>query len=609
MGNQNSLEFYIELLCSLRSDIALPNCHTSTERDCVEIRNRVRNEGIGFLTKTLPTLAKAVDKSLAQGAPLDTAHFRVRRNRPIFMGEFFELVFDDDGRERVDSDPLAVRAIRQISLYYYKLNVPNDTESENRVIRGFVDVEAELSSAAPIDQRSAVITRGRVLVSRIFSEVDSDDAWRDITPRHGPGSVSTREKHEGKYLQAHYTQDLQEVYPFEEYFVTGLSHVADSYHRWADLQFHDTGTAKVVLVPKDSRGPRLISCEPVDKQWIQQGIMDLMVKTIERHPTTRGKVNFTDQTVNRNLALESSRTGRYVTLDMKDASDRVSLDLVKALFGGTRLLRCLLASRSGQTQLPDGTLVPLAKFAPMGSACCFPVEALCFWSLAVAIIQLTKGLPVWVIPEVYVYGDDIIVRTEDYQYVYDTLPKFHLRWNKDKCCTHGSFRESCGMDAHKGVQVTPLRFRKVVMSKQDPSQYISLLTLCNAHRIAGHHQASEFLEKEIRAIYRRPIPYTSDEMQGYGFYRERPSEVKKLNKRLQRRLSSHGYVAFKTYIPVAKRIETLSAGWEAGLKTIVSKKYTDVQLRHSSTDLATILDTTPVELLRLRWGWHEFRDL
>lgn len=592
MACHNSLEFYIELLCALRRDLASSESQVSVSRDCVEIHSRSMREGLSFLTKTLPALGKALDKALSTGDPFFALGFKTKGVLPIFMGGHFERIFDSAGSVLDNPDPEAVRAIRQVTLYYYKLNVSYGQEQNDKVIRSFVEIEEALKSFS-IDPRDPILRRARTLCTRVFQGVDSVRGWDNINPRHGPGAVSSGERGEAKYLFRFITRDLIQRYPFDGYFCTGLNAVADSCTSWADLEVRETGTAKVVLVPKDSRGPRLISCEPVDKQWVQQGLMDLMVKTIESHPSTRGFVNFTSQEVNRRLALSSSRTAKYVTLDMKDASDRVPFELVKYLFAGTQLLEALIASRSSQTVLPDGTIQPLLKFAPMGSAVCFPVEALVFWSLATASIQLTRGLHYKAKVPVYVYGDDIIVRSIDYRVVHRTLPLYFLKWNDSKCCTSRFFRESCGCDAFNGVDVTPVRYRKVITSSRDASLYSSLLALCNSHKVRGYEHSWEILLRVFHDLWPGGAPFTSNEEIRNAIFVWSPAEARMRNSKMAVRFGKRCYLQVRTWVPVTRRQKRLCNGWAAGLRSLVERKQTRT-------------DFTSVELLRLKRGWLDF---
>lgn len=586
MGDQNSLrtklvlQRSLALTCAMRRDIAMHDSvsQVCAARDIKTITSRCATEGLTFLTETLPRLSKALDKALAKDVRLDACGFKTRHGIPCFAGVFFERIIDCNGMVRSDACPYSIRALRQLLCLQYKTQHPYSNAKSKEVIDRFCATERELSSAQ-LPVRSPILRRARTLVTRIFERSDRDCAWDNIVPRHGPGSVATRERGENKYLFPRLIEQLETKYPFWEYFVSGLNHVAADCDRWSGLTSVPTPTAKVVLVPKDSRGPRLISCEPVETMWLQQGIMDKIVDAVERHPTTCGKVNFTDQTINQRLALKSSATQEYVTLDMKDASDRVSLDLVKTLFCGTALLEALLATRSTQTVLPDGSVQPLAKFAPMGSACCFPVEALCFWAIAVATIQLNRGLHFRVIPEVYVYGDDVICKRADYQLVYNSMEQFHLKWNEAKCCTDGFFRESCGVDAFKGVVVSPIYYRRPITSRRDASQYKSQLSLTNRLEIAGYPETARILRDELVAKF-GAIPATSQEDVVNLLFFHTPSEVYLWNSNYgfarysPRRGVAGGLQKFgyRTLVPVPRLRRSRITGWAAGLAALASNK-------------------------------------
>jgi len=232
----------------------------------------------------------------------------------------------------------------------YKLKLPYDSKTENSVIESFVHTQAELHSLEFPVEVSPILREARSFITRLLGGINV----RDIIPRHGPGAVSTGEEIGEKSNFSRIYSHTEIMYPFTEYFMLGLNQVVDQLDWIESLEILSYGTASVVLVPKDSRGPRLISKEPLELQWIQQGIQKLLYSWIERHPMSRGFVNFTDQSINRNLALDASRTCEYVTLDMKDASDRVTLKLVERLFSGTSLYDALIASRSEYTRLPDG---------------------------------------------------------------------------------------------------------------------------------------------------------------------------------------------------------------------------------------------------------------
>jgi hypothetical protein len=280
--------------------------------------------------------------------------------------------------------------------------------------------------------------------------------------------VATGEVLNSKYVFQRKYQRLHQEYPYYEYFSPSLGKLSFESGWYQKLQPSINPTAKVVLVPKDSRGPRLISMEPLEIQWIQQGLSKKFVKRVERHALTRGFVNFTDQTINRALAREASERGHLATLDLKAASDRVPLKLVEYLFPED-LFKAMMACRSTCTTLPSGEVLPLYKFAPMGSALCFPVMATTLWALTQSILSLDPddldereelhALPRSPRLATFVYGDDLIVPTDAASRVFAELPHYGLKLNEQKSYTTGFFRESCGMDAYFGDQVTPVRLR------------------------------------------------------------------------------------------------------------------------------------------------------
>jgi hypothetical protein len=350
----------------------------------------------------------------------------------------------------------------------------------------------------------------------------------DILPSHGPGAVATGELVNEKSKFSRLYRSIERKYPFTEYFMFNLNHVVDDYRILQNLEELEEPTAKVVAVPKDSRGYRLISCEPLEVQWVQQGLGKKMMTHLESHWKTKGFVNFTDQNVNRLLALRGStgyrgfyhpRTGKTVpgsseawaTLDMKDASDRVSLNLVKEIFRlKPGLLSALIATRSTRTTLPDGRTIELKKFAPMGSCLCFPVEAFVFWTLCVGILVVHGGLsPKKARKSVYVYGDDIIVARQHCHWLLRFLESFELKFNISKCCTEGFFRESCGCDAYQGVDVTPARMSTVWSSRRQygPEVLYSYAAFSNVMYERGYVRVAHYIRQQLVSIYGE-IPYT-----------------------------------------------------------------------------------------------------
>jgi len=518
MGPNKSLD-ESEIIAALLHDVSNAHGLVFNTRSCrltlKQVSKRIRTEGKSFLTKTLPRLGKAFDKALAGNTSLNAAKLGFaslpNSELPRFLGEFFSRVLRPDGALLQHPCDISVKVIRQVLYLFYKYELPYSDEQEQQVIHKFKETEVDLSTRsiffknleAAIERSyrtdrfsykanpfTSVVRGARGLLSRLFATFDP----KDIYPRHGPGAVATKQKLWDKYLWTNVSSRITDVYPLDEYFYSSLGHVCDSVPAIIGMK-QESLPARVVLVPKDSRGPRLISCEPVDYQWIQQGLGRAIVELVERHPLTRERVNFTDQSINQFYALVSGRYGMYATLDLNEASDRVSADLVRLLFP-EHVYTCLEACRSSSTELPDGSIVPLLKYAPMGSCLCFPVLALTVWAL------LSAGLPdAHVGNDVIVYGDDVIVLTAQAADAMSILESFGLRINRDKSCTSGLFRESCGTDAFNGVNVTPVRLRTVWSSVPSPDSYSSWIAYANSFFDKKYYRTYDLIVERLLHTY------------------------------------------------------------------------------------------------------------
>jgi hypothetical protein len=267
--------------------------------------------------------------------------------------------------------PYVFRAVHQLLQFGYKAEVvPNETQimeaqaSFERTDRNCSDAAERILCAFAGPKRGEeftflrrVLTSARHSVGQVTSNLD----LRDIIPSHGPGAVFPPIP---GYCRSDFRQihvHLEPYYPYTDFFVSGLSGL-DARMSASELEVCETShsEAKLTAVPKDSRGPRLICVHPRELIWIQQGQRRALERAITQHRLTRGRINFDDQTVNGQLALASSYDREYCTLDLKDASDRVSCTLVDYLFSsreGNLQWDLLSASRATQARLIDGRVI------------------------------------------------------------------------------------------------------------------------------------------------------------------------------------------------------------------------------------------------------------
>jgi len=557
----NAKQFALSLLFKVLDDASWCVDKTSLSRDKDTIRNRVESEGVSFLTKSMPRFLKAVFRGVETGTFVPPMGFSLIRGSllPKFLSGWTTRVFDSAGQLVARPDEYSFSELSQICALLYKLELPHNSGERQQVVSRFIQNELEVKSfVLPDDPLNCnVLAMAKQLIACVLGGLD----YADIKPAHGPGAVATGERGNAKYLFERKFQRLHAVYPYYEYFspsLTGRHHGFSWYKR---LRPEINPIAKVILVPKDSRGPRLISMEPLEIQWIQQGLMRLVTARVEKHPLTRGKVSFEDQSLNQDSALKGSVSRSIATMDLKDASDRISLQLFRALFP-QECVRRFEACRSVATILPDGRMQSLSKFAPMGSALCFPVLALTVWALAEATLRSMRLST----SEVRVFGDDLIVPSEGYSEVCRTLHSFGLLVNLDKSFVAGPFRESCGMDAFNGVQVTPIRVKRIYDNKvrPDPSTTAHLIELSDAFFNKGYWNTCQFLRDEVDRRFAGGIPWTHSGSY-LGYYCPERSIC------ISRNMEKHKH----RFNPKLQRVEVLATI----VKPVKEKSKTDVHSR------------------------------
>jgi len=144
----------------------------------------------------------------------------------------------------------------------------------------------------------------------------------------------------------------------------------------------------------------------------------------------------------------------------------------------------------------------------MGSALCFPILALTVWAILSAAEDDADARK-----SILVYGDDVIVETAKAVHAIKWLEAFGLLVNRDKSCTSGFFRESCGMDAYKGICVTPVRIRTTWAYRPSPNVYTSYISYANSYYKQHFYKTYECIVELLLKVYGE-IP----EFDGYNTY-------------------------------------------------------------------------------------------
>jgi hypothetical protein len=510
-------------LWRVMADNVSHGCHTSTSDDYKKLVVRVEREGVSFLTITLPKYAKDFERSLELGcvAPGLFTAFQRRGGLPLFLRGFLEHVFDTSGSLLGNACVDCISAIRQLTMMYGKIELPCSKERTDRAIAGYLETERDLAraeSVVPEELLPRFRRTARLLWAEAFQCLDESIYYGELVPRHGPGATADRLRGNSKFDQREWPLRMERVFPYGDYAFPSWR----LYDHEDPAVFLEPGAerpVKVITVPKTLTGPRIIAIEPTCMQYMQQAISKRLVEVLEKglcpHPHGGGHkfgysgfVGFEVQEINRLLALEGSINGRLATLDLSEASDRVLNGHVELLFDGfphlsegVQVTRSLKARVPAHGNQPPSEVV-LRKFASMGSALCFPVEALVFTTIIFTAIadELGKPLTREVINsfrgKVRVYGDDIIVPVEHVEPVIRYLEAFGLKVNSDKSFWNGKFRESCGGDYYNGEWVTPIRFRRTFPRRlADAEEMVSLYSFRNQCYWAGYWQVAKYIDE------------------------------------------------------------------------------------------------------------------
>lgn len=244
-------------------------CDISTDLDWKTIERRVENEGLEFLTLTLPDFCKGFERSLAdrQALPSNFRFWKTRGNLPVFLGGFLELIFDRESgslledifQEKYDLTAKshkeggyyqfwhknqdtnggyftygdtcleAVACVRQITRLFSKIEVEATKSRVDATFKEFLECENELDGQLSMfisngdkHERFPMTLEGvgRLLYGDLFNDICEDIfEGRFHMPKHGPGSTADQLLGNKKFEQTEWPVRLDEEFPAGEYLL------------------------------------------------------------------------------------------------------------------------------------------------------------------------------------------------------------------------------------------------------------------------------------------------------------------------------------------------------------------------------------------------------
>jgi hypothetical protein len=346
-------------------------CDASATFDYNTVKRRVDDEGLSFLTITLASFNKDFTKSLDQGyvAPSAFKGFSRAGGLPRFLGGFLELIFDKRSGVLLDNANLdAISGIHQFTSMFSKINIKCAPHREEAALAAYVQCELDVKVSEREftgELRKEFSKISAILYSSVFNEVNSQLEGFSIIPKHGPGATADRLSSNKKYSRMHWTSRLEKVLPHQEWMYPNYLAALDEPFGSVDIREpKDEMAVRVICVPKTLKAPRIIAIEPTCMQFVQQGILSVLIPRLESDSLVGSMIGFTDQIPNQEMARQGSYNGSLATLDLSEASDRVSNQHVLELFRPWRTLNEFVqASRSRKADVPGHGVLRLSKFA------------------------------------------------------------------------------------------------------------------------------------------------------------------------------------------------------------------------------------------------------
>jgi len=579
-----------------------------SERDLNRIFSLVETRGERSIFIDFPSCAKSLDNALSRGF-LDISKFAIlgktRDGLPEFMNSTFKKVFNSDGRLwRSDPDVGAVKALRQVLLLYKKVQVPCSEDKIRHECKAFFQLDRSLRSGSIAWHSDGIFNPSLHLadaavfdpcvpdlfgasnsgyphgllrlaqrvcdqVVRRFHEFNADT----IVGNHGPGAVADSKCGMDKYVFPTWSQQLERVFPRDCHSSANIR--TFEYGDWyseAVTGSLRTLPARLIPVSKTQEKPRLIASEPTANQFIQGGLRKFIRRQIESG-MLQSCIAISDQSLSRDMAVRASLDPGIATVDLSNASDRLSTWTVERVFRKAPCLLVALAASRSQYIVDDRYTKQhalLRKYAPQGNATVFPLQSIVYCCLALAAsIWSSPGsksrsdAELWrsltgISHMVRVYGDDIILPSRALPALSSLLELCELKVNGAKSHYSGSFAESCGMDAFMGTDVTPV-YMASIEDEVKPGNVQSAVDISNDCYKAGllnlGNLVMDRVPERIRsflAVSRQPGPSTLLFTYSSGLSAQR----RRTNKSLQR----EEYMTFETRF-TSKRIRR--DGWDS----------------------------------------------
>nr|UJQ85268.1 MAG: hypothetical protein 3 [Leviviridae sp.] len=475
------------------------------------------------------------------GWDADSVDVREKRLNALHLGECCRT--DSEGPDLFVEEREALQAKRSESQTAGLWRLLDQVQQVADLVVGSMDTFDPVSYSADLEERSL-----------------------GLSFKHGPGAVAEKLKQYEKSDFNNWPAKLQNTFPYE--------FVGQTAGDLTERPINHEKASILYCVPKTAKGPRLIAAEPASHMWCQQSTKAFLEEQIRSSKVLRGFIDFKNQSLSGDLVIGASLDRKLATVDLSDASDRLSCWTVERIFRRSpSVLSALHAART--RHLRDNitevqSFLRLKKFATQGTAVTFPVQSIVFLCIAIGCVldgEISWREIVKLHNRVRVYGDDIIIPRHGYERLVAVMDVLGLKVNVAKSYVRGHFRESCGTDGYLGYCVTPVSPTTLVADS--PASRQAVVDTTNNLFNKGLWHASDSLRAQLPARIQRGIRIVGPRDTGFaGLTSYSGSDELHLDKRWNTRL--HRYEV-RVWTLLSKPLQRDRQGYAALLDFFASK--------------------------------------
>lgn len=404
-------------------------------------------------------------------------------------------------------DPSVYRYISSF-LKYGKKSEYFDPKFQPTAFRGWCETENQLEGRR---FPSHIVDDLREIIRASGLRINYDD----LLYRFGPGNVSESSIRgaPSKARSIRFHERLDRVFvsresecgshPHHHYLLPDVK-LWEKGRRSVKMRSIEHGRYKTVV--KDVTTERNIVMMPNSFQYFQQGLREALRRATQR-TVFNTIIDLTSQERNREAALLGSKTRKLSTTDLSKASDTLHGDLILSIFPD-HIVELMEGCRVDKVLLPSGHVVRMNAYGSMGDAMCFDVQCIFFGAVSFLAAYLDRqGIPVreyltWDVPvhtgdpycdpHTCVYGDDLTNPVCQTEAVMSLLSALGLNVNSSKSFTGGQgYRESCGIEALLGEDVTPVTNKVKGIRDNHPKFIQSAIDMANRLFEAGYYHCRQ----------------------------------------------------------------------------------------------------------------------